>query len=190
MDYMENPTGTLWQEFSLQLNKFIRSRVRDEQMAEDILHNVYVKVHSNIGKLHSEKNIRSWLFTIARNTIIDHYRGEKETVEIPPSLSGKETPQKSIEDEIERDSFRAMVNSLPEIYAEALILTEIEGLTQRELAEKAGISLSGAKSRVQRAKKLLEELMGRVCHFEFNRQGEIVDYRCTCSFHEKKGKNR
>jgi RNA polymerase sigma-70 factor (ECF subfamily) len=79
-------------------------------------------------------------------------------------------------------SVAAMVNALPEPYREALYLTEYQGLSQRELAARLGISLSGAKSRVQRAREKLKQLLLDCCHFEFDRLGRIIDYqpRCTC----------
>jgi RNA polymerase sigma-70 factor, ECF subfamily len=79
-------------------------------------------------------------------------------------------------------SVKAMVDSLPDTYREALILTEYEGLTQRELAERLGLSLSGAKSRVQRAREKLKAMLLDCCHFEFDRLGKIIDYQpnCTC----------
>jgi RNA polymerase sigma-70 factor (ECF subfamily) len=75
-----------------------------------------------------------------------------------------------------------MIAGLPEHYRQALLLTEYQGLTQEQLAERLGISLSGAKSRVQRAREKLRDMLLRCCHFEFDRRGRIVDYyqRCCC----------
>ena len=70
-----------------------------------------------------------------------------------------------------------MVGELPEKYREAFLLTDIQGLTQKELSEKLDISLSGAKSRVQRAREKLKETLLDYCHLEFNRAGQIVEYR-------------
>ena len=68
-------------------------------------------------------------------------------------------------------------SQLPGPYRQALILTEYQGLTQKQLAERMGLSLSGAKSRVQRARKMLKELLLECCHFEFDRYGTVFDYR-------------
>ena len=70
-----------------------------------------------------------------------------------------------------------MVESLPDDYRQALLLTEYEGLTQRELAERLGLSVSGAKSRVQRAREKLKEMLLDCCHFEFDRLGRVIDYQ-------------
>ena len=74
-----------------------------------------------------------------------------------------------------------MVESLPADYREALILTEYEGLTQRALAERLGLSFSGAKSRVQRAREKLKAMLLDCCHFEFDRFGKIIDYQPNCA---------
>ena len=75
-----------------------------------------------------------------------------------------------------------MIELLPEDYREAILLTEYHGLTQQQMAERLGISLPAAKSRVQRGKKLLRELLLACCHFQFDRQGKVIDYypRCQC----------
>ena len=79
-------------------------------------------------------------------------------------------------------SLKELIDELPEPYRQALILTEYQGLTQKQLAERMGLSLSGAKSRVQRARDKLRDMLLRCCHFEFDRRGHIVDYyeRCCC----------
>jgi RNA polymerase sigma-70 factor, ECF subfamily len=75
------------------------------------------------------------------------------------------------------DGFRRMIYSLPEPYREALVLTEFDGLSQQQLAERLGISLSGAKSRVQRGRQQLKEMLHECCTFEFDRRGKVID--CT-----------
>ena len=68
-----------------------------------------------------------------------------------------------------------MIDALPEPYREAIILTELEGLTQKELGERLGISLSGAKSRVQRGREQLKQALVDCCKFEFDRRGRVID---------------
>src|SRR5260221_14706069 len=85
-----------------------------------------------------------------------------------------------------------MIDDLPVDYRQALLLTEYEGLTQRELAERLGLSLSGAKSRVQRAREKLKAMLLDCCHFEFDRLGKIIDYqpRCACCANQQCGSGR
>ena len=74
-----------------------------------------------------------------------------------------------------REAFRKMIFSLPEPYRQALVLTEFEGLTQKELASRLGISLSGAKSRVQRGREKLKQDLLECCRFEFDRRGKVIE---------------
>lgn len=166
----------IWHEFAVKLGRFIRARVADPATAEDILQDVFVKIQARLGSLEDPAKLQGWLYLIARNAIIDHYRARKETTEVPESLPA-ELPEDDMELEGLKASFRRMIYSLPEPYRDALVLTEFEGLTQKELAERLGISLSGAKSRVQRGREQLKEMLHECCSFEFDRRGRVID--CT-----------
>lgn len=165
----------IWHEFSDKLGQFIRARVADPATAEDILQDVFVKIQARLGQLKDPTKLTSWVYLITRNTIIDHYRTRKETVEVPESLAAEESEPPTVELEALKAAFRRMIQSLPEPYREALVLTEFEGLTQQELADKVGISLSGAKSRVQRGRQQLKEMLTECCAFEFDRRGAVID---------------
>lgn len=75
-----------------------------------------------------------------------------------------------------------MIRGLPEPYRQALELSELEGIPQRKVAERLGISLSGAKSRIQRGRKLLRDALLECCHFDFDRRGRILEFvpRAPC----------
>ena len=74
-----------------------------------------------------------------------------------------------------------MVGALPDAYRETLRLTEYEGLSQKQLSEQLGISFSGAKSRVQRARAKIKEQLLDCCHFELDHAGRIIDYQPHCA---------
>jgi len=156
----------IWNEFSAKLGQFIAVRVADPATAEDILQDVFVKLHSHLDEFQDPAKVQGWLFLVARNAIIDHYRTRKPTAEVPESLPAG-PPEQDAEMEELKTLFRRIVYDLPQPYRDALVLTEFEGLTQDELAKRLGISLSGAKSRVQRGRELLKELLLDACHREF-----------------------
>ncbi len=163
----------IWHEFAEKLGQFIRSRVSDPVAAEDILQDVFVRIQKRLDQLRDPAKLQGWLYLIARNAVIDYYRSRRETVELPESLP---TEPSSDDSEVEalQAAFGRMIYSLPEPYRDALVLTELEGLTQQELAERVGISLSGAKSRVQRRRALLKDLLDQCCSFEFDRRGKVI----------------
>ncbi len=173
----------IWKTFNTPLERFIRKRVSDEQIAADLLQDVYIKIHTHVDTLHDHDRLESWVYQIARNTVYDFYRTQKSNVEISDILAAPDSIEAD-DDITERlaESLSSMIDCLPQEYQEALRLTEFEGLTQQELAERMGLSLSGAKSRVQRGRKMLREMLLACCHFEFDRRGKVIDYypHCQC----------
>jgi len=74
-------TSELWSRFNKQLLVFIKSKVQDKDQAEDILQNVFIKIHSNIDKTEDFQKIESWIYQITRNTIIDYYKQYKMPID-------------------------------------------------------------------------------------------------------------
>ncbi len=173
----------LWQEFSRRLLQFIRRRVPDDDIAEDMLQDVFVRIHAHLGTLRDRGKLESWIYQITRNAIVDYYRERRTAVELTEALAeGEDTSdERSAEAELAA-SLREMVEALPEPYRQALLLSQYGGLSQKELAERLGISFSGAKSRVQRARQKIRDELLLCCHFEFDRRGTIIDYyeHCCC----------
>src|SRR5215831_18549318 len=181
---METTTERVWETFHVPLQQFIRRRVSDDATAEDLLQDVFLDIHQHIDTLKDVKKLESWIYQVTRNAIIDYYRSKRATttLEAPEALQlSEELPDKDVITEL-FPSVRAMVRSLKAQDRQALILTEYQGLTQKELAERLGLSLSGAKSRVQRARAKLKQQLLACCHFELDQRGHIIDYqpRCTC----------
>ena len=176
---MKYKTETIWKKFSPQLKNFIQKKVSDESASEDILQEVFRKIHVHIGQLKNDEKIESWIYQITRNTITDYYRTQKKIEELPQDLSISDKTLHKIDCKSGATSIKAIMEGLPDPYSEALILTEFEGLTQKELAKKLGISLSGAKSRVQRGRKMLKAELEKCCSMSFDRHGTIVDYQCN-----------
>ncbi len=181
---MSTTTEQIWEAFHIPLLQFIRKRVPDEATAEDLLQEVFLKVHQQIETLKDTRKLESWIYQIARNAIIDYYRSARPTISLEAS-DVLQMPEELPDDDIITELFpsvRAMVRSLPEHDRQALVLTEYQGLTQKELSERLGLSFSGAKSRVQRAREKLKQLLLACCHFEVDRRGHVMNYqpRCNC----------
>lgn len=167
----------IWKDYHQKLHNFIQSRVYDKSAADDILQEVFIRIHSRLGTLRDSNRIQSWIYQITRNAIIDHYRAQKRTVQLSESLS---MPERNPNDEVRKEIaswFLPMVKRLPDHYRQALILSEVDGLTQKEIALKEGLSLSGAKSRVQRGRAMLKRILLDCCHFEFDARGKVAEYQ-------------
>ena len=171
-------TEEIWKAFSHRLKAFISHRISDQDIVDDILQDIFIKIHANIDSLKDESKMKSWVFQITRNAINDYYRKQKM---IHESLDQIEIPDEP-EEEMTADQeiamgLRFMIYLLPDKYAEALSYVEFEGMSQVELAEKLGISVSGAKSRVQRGRAMLRDMLLQCCQFDFDQRGTIIDYR-------------
>jgi len=161
------------------LKSFIYNRVNDEELSEDILHDVFLKVHSNIDNLKDSSKLNGWIYQITRNSIIDYYRSKKQTSSLQGIDIEDGREELSASKKLE-PAVRAFLKNLPLIYKEALILTDYKGLSQTELAKRLNLSVSAVKSRVQRARKMLKDMFLECCHFEFDKFGTIVDYHPRC----------
>lgn len=184
----------IYTRFSQRLLAFILRRIPERETAEDILHTVILKIHNRIDTLRDSEKIESWVFQVTRNAIVDHLRATKPNVPLEAVSELAEEPSEKSASERLEPSVRAFIEELPEPYREALRLVELEGMSQKELAQRLGISVSGAKSRVQRARAMLRDLLMRCCHFEFDRFGTILDYHpiscCCCEQHARTAKGQ
>jgi RNA polymerase sigma-70 factor (ECF subfamily) len=142
---MKPTVEAIWNDFSAKLGQFIRTRVADSATSEDILQDVFLKLQSRINEFRDPAKLQGWLFLVARNAIIDHYRTRKKTSELTESLP-VELPQSDVESEELKAVFHRLINNLPEAYRQALVLTEFEGLTHQQLAKRLSLSVSAAKS--------------------------------------------
>jgi RNA polymerase sigma-70 factor (ECF subfamily) len=179
-------TDAIWAAFGGRLRGFIAKRVREEADIDDILQEVFAKIHAGLGDLKDEDRLEAWLFQVARRAIVDHFR-KRRSVELPEDLA---TPPAATDVTAEVASWLdPMMTLLPEEDREALRLADLQGLSQKDLALRLGLSVTGAKSRVQRARARLKEAILDCCHLEMDRRGQPIDYArkradcgpCSCS---------
>lgn len=175
-----------WHEFRGRLWGFIALRVRQPEAVEDLLQEVFLSIHRKADSLKDPAALAGWVFQIARNAIIDHYRGAHrlETPIEAPMEAQLFDPAEGEKDQIECAScLLPMIHSLPEPYREALVLTELEGHSQTQAAALAGLSIPGMKSRVQRGRRQLRDLFLSCCHVELASNGAQV----ACAARESRG---
>ena len=163
-------------EFAPRLRAFIRRRVRNETMADDLAQETLLKVYRSRATLRDKTKLEAWLYQIARGTIIDHYRRQRPQVELPAAVAG-ESP-----DEVVAMRARVLVSmklfleELPEAYREPVRLAEIEGLPLARIALRLGLSLTAVKSRVRRGRAMLKRKLQDCCRFEFDRLDRVIGY--------------
>ena len=171
------------------LRAFFRRRVTDDQLAEDLLQETFVRVHNGLASLQERERLAAWVYRVAHNTLVDYFRrgfASKEVLTADGAMSDDIPEENSSEENYNEEvsaGLGCLVQHLPPRYREAIELAELRGMPQAELGARLGLSLSGAKSRVQRGREKLKELLLECCHVEIDRHGNVVDYRPqhTCS---------
>ena len=172
----------IYENLNADLRRFVARRVDDPHAVDDILQDTYLRLHTHLASVREPERLTSWVYQVTRNAIIDHYRrGQRRpaAAELPDDLPQPDEPADDAERQL-ASSLSAMVSCLPEKYREALVLTELHGLKQQVVADRLGLSLSGAKSRVQRAREQLKAIFLDCCHVELDRLGGVVGYEPRC----------
>lgn len=176
----------VWGAYSPRLMTYIKSKVQNEYDAEDILQEVFLKLQSNIDNIKDESKLSSYAYRIARNLIIDYYRKIKDITTEDQELdyfAADEKEQTNLNDEVAK-CIRKMIITLPEKYQIPVELYDIMGKKHKDISDRLNISISGSKTRVQRAREKLKEKLLECCDFEFDVFGNIIDYKykneCNC----------
>lgn len=164
-------TNQVWIKYNLDLKRFIISKVKNETIADDILQDTFIKIHTKLHTLKDTSKIKSWCFTVARNSILDYWKNTKKAFEIAnfESKTHQKTPQHT-----EQDCLRGILKNLPKKYRTPLFLADINGLKQQEVAAQLKQTLPTTKSQIQRARKLIAQGFMDCCGFVMNENGNLV----------------
>lgn len=169
--------SVLWDDYYPRLKRFVSSRINNQTDVEDILQDVLIKINDHISDLRDEQKLSSWIYQITRNKMMDYFRKEKWSDELPAQLyTIDEYEEPDMAQEVIA-CFESVIQQLPDKYKVALELSLLGGLSQKELSEQLGISYSGAKSRVQRGREMLKTLLTGCCHIESDSYGNIIDFQ-------------
>ncbi len=185
-----NITEQIWREFGERLYAFVARRVGSAVDAEDILQEVFLRIHQHAGSVQRRERLTSWLFQVTRNAIIDYYRSpirrEQPEVIADPGSFHRATPD-GLPQQIEHDAAEAraelagclqpMLGRLPLHYREAVSLVDLSGLTHAEAATRLGLSVSGTKSRVQRGRRALHETLVQCCPVQLDAGRRVIDFK-------------
>jgi RNA polymerase sigma-70 factor (ECF subfamily) len=184
-------TERVWRELSTGLRSFVSRRVREPADVDDIVQRVFLHVHRALPGLRDADRLPAWLYQTARRAIADHYRAPLHRREVaagdaldlfpegePADADGGNEPGLALQ-ELAR-CLDPLLNELGAGDREALRLVEMDGLTQVEAARRLGLSSSGMKSRIQRARARLRAVVDACCRVELDRRGGLVGYEARC----------
>lgn len=178
---MTADSAVVFAEFQRRLRAFVSRRVRNAADVDDILQETFLRIHRHLAEVRGEDRLAAWVFQVARSAMVDHYRRQRPGEALseehePPAPNVAGSPASAGELEELAGCLAPMVDSLPPPDREAIDLSEIKGLTQREASAHAGVTLSGMKSRVQRARRKLKAMLLDCCRIELDRRGGIVGH--------------
>lgn len=173
-------TERIWRELSGRLHQFIRSRVNSAADADDILQTVFLRIHQRLDDLRQTERLESWVFQITRNAVSDHFRKRRDVQHDVASLAtAAELPgDENLNAEV-AGCIAALIDQLPEDQKRAVSMYELEGVPQKEIADRESISVSGAKSRIQRGRQTLETILKDCCNFHFDMRGNVMQFEPT-----------
>lgn len=167
-------TSEVWDEFHDNVYNFIRKRVNNDSDTQDILQEVFVKIHLKKETLQDDSKLQSWIYQVTRNTIMDYFRSNDKQ---PDKIEVPELEDEEVGFYGKQEIFCCLhpfVEELPPKYKDAIKLSDFEGKKQQEVADILKISLSGAKSRIQRAREILKARFVDCCNFSINEEGQLV----------------
>ena len=174
-------TKELWTTYADDLKRFIYSKVKNNAVTDDLLQDVFIKVHTKLHTLQDFTKIKSWLFSIARNVTYDHFKSRGITFEFAHFES--ETTQNTNE-HTEQDCLHGILKNLPKKYKDPLFLSDIQGMKQYEVAVLLKQSLPTTKSQIQRGRKLIAKGFMECCGYVLNSNGKLVGElqdKATCT---------
>lgn len=175
-------TELIWKEFNVQLLGFIKSRINNEELAKDLLQEIFIKIHQKIDTIQNKQKITSWIYQITRNSIIDYYRKKKEdTTQLSLNINLPEEIEP-----VNSDFTKCLEPFIKQLSGkDQHILNNIYfgNVSQKEYAETYNLSYSAAKSRVQRAKEKLKSSFITCCKVNSDKYGNIISHdkdHCSC----------
>jgi len=164
-------TKEVWKLYSDDVKRFIVSKVHETTIADDILQDTFIKVHTKLHTLNDLTKLKSWIFTIARNSIMDHFKKANKTFDFA-DFESETTVLENVH--TEQDCLQGILQSLPKKYRNPLFLSDIKGLKQADVANQLNQNLPTTKSQIQRARKLIAQGFMDCCGFVLNEQGNLV----------------
>jgi RNA polymerase sigma-70 factor (ECF subfamily) len=180
---MLSPTARgVWRDIEARLRPYVARRAPAGEV-DDLVQDILVRIHRGLEGLEDGERFGAWVYRIAAHVITDAGRrrgavASREAHRFEPAAGA----EPAVGDEHDRDldlgldaCVALFVARLPSPYREAITLTDLQGLTQKEAAELAGVSLSGMKSRVQRGREAIRQMFEQCCEISLDGRGRVVE---------------
>lgn len=164
----------VWEEHKSALMGYIQKRVSNQDDVKDLLQEILLKSYQYCSKGKTVLHLKSWLYKITQNTIIDYYKQSNKEIPIEMLPSNDDESQSQIGEASEY--IKVLLKLLPSEYSIPLYRYDIEGVDQKTIAKELGLTLTNTKSRIQRGRTKLKERFLECCIVQFNDQGEMISF--------------
>lgn len=172
---MAKEIEAVWTDLHQELSSFIHKKVQDPELSQDLLQEVFLKIHLNIHTLSDCSKLTAWVYQITRNTIADYFRKKKPMGSLEHFDLAEQASNEPLYDALS-NCLNQKIAALPDQYKQAILLTSFQDYSQIALAEELNLSYSGAKTRVQRGKEKLKESILNCPNVESDLHQNILDY--------------
>mgnify|MGYP001393654567 CR=1 FL=1 len=177
----------IWEDYKSSLLGYIQKRVDNRDDSKDILQDVLLKSYQFCSKGKTVLHLKSWLYKITQNTIIDYYKKNNKSIPLVFDITEDDDESSNIGEASEY--IKTLLKLLPEEYAKPLYLYDIENIDQKTIAERLNLTLPNTKSRIQRGRVKLKERFLECCIVAFDTNGEMISFEikpeCTLLQNEK-----
>lgn len=160
-----------WQSVQNELKGFVYKKVKDKALAEDIVHDVFLKVQAKIHQVKESEKIFGWIYQITRNTITDHFRKTAKHID-PKDIDWESSPTNF--NDCVTNTINELIPTLPEKYRVPLVMTELQHMSQLEVADKLNLNYTTAKARVQRARQMLRDKLDALLYVKTDGYGNVI----------------
>lgn len=160
-----------WNNVQSELKGFVYKRVKDKALTEDIVHDVFLKVQAKIHQVKESDKLFGWIYQVTRNTITDHFRKNSRSIN-PKDIDWESSPPNF--NDCVSNAISELIPTLDEKYRIPLEMTELQNMSQMEVAEKLGLNYTTAKARVQRARQILKDKLEEILIIKTDGYGNVI----------------
>jgi len=166
----------IWLDYSAALKRFVHAKISNVDDVEDVLQEILLKTHQNLASIKDKNSVKSWLFQVANNAIIDFYRKngrrlESSEIDVVEDENSANTVRLAIS-----ACVQPFIKALPQEDATLLTAIDINEQSQKDYAREIGVSYSTLKSRVQKSRERLKKVFDDCCHYQRDKDGTVYGY--------------
>src|SRR5687767_13592433 len=178
-------TESVWADLHANIRGFVARRVRQQADVDDVVQRVFLQVHRALPTLRETDKLHAWVYQTTRRAIADFYRTPSQNREVATGTAEDIANELAASESLEDDEaatrelstcLKPLMRGLTAADQEALQMVEFDGVTQVEAAGRLGLSVSGMKSRVQRARSHLRSALHDCCRIAVDRRGGVIRY--------------